>query len=34
MYTYRKIDKKVDGKRSEGTKKCVVTEGLTLTSLV
>ena len=29
MYAYRKIDKEVEEKRSKGTKKCVVTEGLT-----
>ena len=29
MYAYRKIDKEVEDKRSKGTKKCVVTEGLT-----
>ena len=29
MYAYRKIDKEVEERRSKGTKKCVVTEGLT-----
>ena len=29
MYAYRKIDKEVEGKRCKGTKKCVVSEGLT-----
>ena len=29
MYAYRKIDKEVEEKCSKGTKKCVVTEGLT-----
>ena len=29
MYAYRKIDKKVEGKRRKSTKKCVVSEGLT-----
>ena len=30
MYAYRKIDKEVKGKRCKGTKKCVVSEGITL----
>ena len=29
MYTYRKIDKKVEEKRCKGTNRCVVAEGLT-----
>ena len=29
MYAYRKIDKEVEEKRCKGTKKCVVSEGLT-----
>ena len=29
MYAYRKIDKEVEKKRCKGTKKCVVSEGLT-----
>ena len=29
MYVYRKIDKKVEEKRCKGTKKCVISEGLT-----
>ena len=29
MYVYRKIDKEVEEKRCKGTKKCVVSEGLT-----
>ena len=29
MYAYRKIDKEVEEKRYKGTKKCVVSEGLT-----
>ena len=29
MYAYRKIDKEVKEKRYKGTKKCVVSEGLT-----
>ena len=29
MYAYRKIDKEVEEKRRKGTKKCVVSEGLT-----
>ena len=29
MYAYRKIDKEVEEKRCSGTKKCVVSEGLT-----
>ena len=29
MYTFRKIDKKVEEKRFKGIKKCVVAEGLT-----
>ena len=29
MYAYRKIDKGVKEKRCKGTKKCVVSEGLT-----
>ena len=28
-YAYRKIGKEVEGKRCKGTKKCVVSEGLT-----
>ena len=30
MYAYRKIDKEVEEKRCKDTKKCVVSEGLTL----
>ena len=30
LYAYRKIDKGVEEKRCKGTKKCVVSEGLTL----
>ena len=29
MYAYRNIDKEVEEKRCKGTKKCVVSEGLT-----
>ena len=29
MHAYRKIDKKVEEKHCKGTKKCVVSEGLT-----
>ena len=29
MYAYRKIDKEEEEKRCKGTKKCVVSEGLT-----
>ena len=29
MYAYRKIDKEVEEKRCKGTKKCLVSEGLT-----
>ena len=29
MYAYRKIDKEVEEKHCKGTKKCVVSEGLT-----
>ena len=29
MYAYKKIDKEVEEKRHKGTKKCVVSEGLT-----
>ena len=29
MHAYRKIDKEVEKKRCKGTKKCVVSEGLT-----
>ena len=29
VYAYRKIDKEVEEKRCKGTKKCVVSEGLT-----
>ena len=29
MYAYRKIDKEMEEKRCKGTKKCVVSEGLT-----
>ena len=29
MYAYRKIDKEVEEKRFKGTKKCMVSEGLT-----
>ena len=30
MYAYRKIDKGIVEKRCKGTKKCVVSEGLTI----
>ena len=30
MYAYRKIDKGIEEKRCKGTKKCVVSEGLTI----
>ena len=29
MYVYRKMDKKVEEKRCKGTKKCVISEGIT-----
>ena len=29
MFAYRKMDKESEGKRCKGTKKCVVSEGLT-----
>ena len=29
MYAYRKIDKEVEEKRCKGTKKCMISEGLT-----